>query len=285
MDEVPDAFDLELELERAELATLLDRAMALLPPDTRRVMLERYVEDSPRAEIALRLGLSEGAVAMKLQRGKLALRRLLATELRQEAAAYGLVDAAGDWQETRIWCPVCGRRRLLGRFSAERELQLDCEDCWGLPRSTFSRWGAAELFAGIRGFKPAFKRQLAQTHELLEGGVANRTVRCPGCGTDARLYVGLDRATVGWYFAGADCPRCGRVLEHVSVVQLALSLPEGRRYWRAHPRLRVLEPTRVIEAAGGPALVTGYESVTGGARLEAVFVQHSFRLIGVHGAA
>src|SRR5919199_2070817 len=54
-----DDVDVELELERSELATLLDRAMSLLPPDTRRVLVERYVEDLPEADIAGRLGLSE----------------------------------------------------------------------------------------------------------------------------------------------------------------------------------------------------------------------------------
>src|SRR5688572_30225603 len=86
---VPDEFDLEVELERAELVTLLDRAMALLPPDTRRVLYEQIVAESPLAETAQRLGLSEGAVAMRLHRGKLALRRILTTELHEDALAYG----------------------------------------------------------------------------------------------------------------------------------------------------------------------------------------------------
>src|SRR6266545_639830 len=41
--EVPDDFDLEVELERGELAALLDRAMGLLPPETRRVLYEQVV--------------------------------------------------------------------------------------------------------------------------------------------------------------------------------------------------------------------------------------------------
>ncbi|HEX2033959.1 MAG TPA: sigma-70 family RNA polymerase sigma factor [Chloroflexota bacterium] len=276
-------FDVEVELERRELAELLDRAMAGLPPETRRVLLERYVEAMPQAEVAARLGLSEGAVEARLHRGKLALRRALAGPLRDEAAAFGLfVPAAAAWQTTNIWCPTCGRRRLLGRFSDAGELQLDCVDCWGLPRSTFSRWGSAAQFQGIKGFKPAFKRQMAGIHERLKHGVTGRTARCPRCGGEAPLYTDLDRGTGGWYYAGADCPRCGRVLEHTSIVGLALALPQGRRFWRAHPKLRVLEPTRVVEAEGSPALVTGYESVDGGARLEAVFVRETFELIRVH---
>jgi hypothetical protein len=63
-------------------------------------------------------GLSEGAVAMRLHRGKLALRRVLATDLAQDAAAYGLIDEAmQEWQETRIWCSSCGQRRYMGAFN------------------------------------------------------------------------------------------------------------------------------------------------------------------------
>jgi RNA polymerase sigma-70 factor (ECF subfamily) len=116
LDRLPSNVDLQVELERSELATLLDRAMALLPPDSRRVLVECYLEEQPVARTALRLGLSEGAVAMRLHRGRLALRRILATDLREEAATYGIVDPEReDWQATRIWCPDCGERTLVPR--------------------------------------------------------------------------------------------------------------------------------------------------------------------------
>src|SRR5919202_6620496 len=126
-----DEFDVEVDLERHELAQLLDRALALLPAATRQVLIEGYVEESPQAEVAARLGLSEGAVAMRLRRGKLALRRMLATELAQEAAAYGLIDeAAQEWRETRIWCSNCGQRRFMGAFNQRTgDLVLKCPAC------------------------------------------------------------------------------------------------------------------------------------------------------------
>jgi RNA polymerase sigma factor (sigma-70 family) len=74
VDGLADELDVEVELERHELAQLLDRALALLPPVTRQIQIESYVEESPQAEVATRLRLSEGAVAMRLRRGKLALR-------------------------------------------------------------------------------------------------------------------------------------------------------------------------------------------------------------------
>ena len=42
-DAAPDDLDVEVELERAELAELLDRALGLLPARTRDVLVQRYV--------------------------------------------------------------------------------------------------------------------------------------------------------------------------------------------------------------------------------------------------
>ncbi len=116
--DIPDAFDLEVELERQELALLLDRALAQLPALTRTILIERYIHDAPQAEVAHQLQISEGAVEARIHRGKLTLRRLLTTELQEEAAALGLgIVLADDWQKTRLWCPSCGERYLQGRFS------------------------------------------------------------------------------------------------------------------------------------------------------------------------
>ncbi|MGH2551728.1 MAG: RNA polymerase sigma factor, partial [Thermomicrobiales bacterium] len=129
--EIADDFDLELELERADLAELLDRALGLLPSDTRDALVQRYVEERSQAEIADRLGFSEGAVAVRIHRGKVALKNALGTrELRPLAASFGLLPNHDDgWRETRIWCPVCGRLRLLGMIGASgTPLRLRCPD-------------------------------------------------------------------------------------------------------------------------------------------------------------
>src|SRR5690348_589690 len=102
IDELPaDQNDFIVDLERAELADLLDRALALLPAESRRVLVEKYIDELPLGEIAGRLGLSTGAVAVRLHRGRLALHRVLTTDLRQAADDYGLATPANDgWQET-----------------------------------------------------------------------------------------------------------------------------------------------------------------------------------------
>ena len=64
----------------------------------------------------------------------------------------------------------------------------------------------------------------------------------------------------------------------------ALELPAGLAFWRAHGRIRTL-PDRDVEAAGGPAIVSRFESATGSARLEVVFARDTLEVIGVHGAS
>ena len=63
------------------------------------------------------LGDNHGSLKKRVERGKLALKRVLTTDLRAEALSFGLIaSGAESWQETRNWCPGCGRHRLEGRF-------------------------------------------------------------------------------------------------------------------------------------------------------------------------
>jgi RNA polymerase sigma factor (sigma-70 family) len=282
-------FDVELELERDELARLLDRALALLPPATRAVLVQRYIEESPQAEVAARLGLTEGAVEARVHRGKLALKKVLTTELREEAFAHGVIQA-GDacWQETRIWCPDCGRRRLVGRFAEGRDLQLDCPDCLDGSRAVQVRsWVAeraegislAELFADIKGYKPALNRLMARSHDFYRHGIAGLTTRCLRCGGPAPLRTHSYRGF--GHEVQTDCPRCDQASGISTVNALALDTPEGRAFWRGHGRIRTL-PDREVKTAGASAIVSSFESVTGSARLEVVLARDNLEVIGVH---
>lgn len=280
---------LEVELEREELARLLDRALDLLPPATRAVLVERYIAESPQAEVAARLGLSEGAVAMRLSRGRLALRRLLATELRHEAAAFGLFDADADgWQETRIWCPECGRRRLVGRFAAGPEggeFLLRCPDCCTEPGVYVSNVDAdlvPTFLSGLKGYRAALSRMYAWTDGFYHAG-AGRPPTCPRCGHPATITPGMlpDVPASIRHVPGlnACCPACGwRACQ--GQVGLALALPEAQRFWREQRRIRVLPP-REEEVGGRPALVTSFERLGGGARLDVVTRRDTLAVVTV----
>lgn len=280
-ERIADDFDLEVELDRGELANLLDRAMALLPPETRQVLVERYVEESPQAETALRLGLSEGAVAMRLHRGKLALRRALLTDLREEAVAYGIAEPEGDgWRGTRIWCTFCGQHRLEGHFSEGRKvLRLRCAVCgyWSDSHQSVAtnfRWD------DVKGFRASLNRIVEWHRRNHLPGLLVGTSPCPFCTRPIPLRIEpIDNARFRRFELSTRCA-CGGIAREPHD-WLVLCVPEAQRFWRAHQRIR-LAATCFVEADGHPALVTTYESVADRARLDVVAAAETLRVLAVH---
>ncbi|HEX5417656.1 MAG TPA: sigma-70 family RNA polymerase sigma factor, partial [Chloroflexota bacterium] len=228
--EPADAFDLEVELDRQELASLLDRAMALLPGETRDLLVERFVRESPLAETAQRLGLSEGAVTMRLRRGKLALRRVLVNAFPEGLETYG-VDPGEEgqaWKATRIWCPTCGQRRLEGLFI--RDLGVFCLDCPACGPLNTSR--CVSLFAQATGHRSALLRLLEWTDQFYKYSFDHATIPCDECGTVLVLRKDVSGAEprVSYY-----CHRCQSGTWNGQCSNL-LSLPETRQFWKEHPR-------------------------------------------------
>jgi RNA polymerase sigma-70 factor (ECF subfamily) len=295
-DFVPDmiadgAGDLTVELEQDELADLLDKALALLPPETRAALVARYIEEIPQAEIAARLGVSEGAVAVRLHRGKLTLRRLLTAQFPEHTAAYGLIDPAGDAQETRIWCPECGRHRLVkhrGTAPHEGDYVLRCPQCHAEPNVYFSNPAGADIraiFGDVRGEKPRLTRIQTWVQEYYRDALTHGVAPCIGCGRLMPLRFGFPpdgppslRDVPGLHI---HCTACGRVVAQ-GLHGLVLSLPDGQRFWRAHQRIRLL-PDAEIEAGGVPARVVTMESLASGGRYTVVAARESYCIISVNG--
>jgi len=288
--------DVELELDREGLARLLDRALALLPPLTRRVLIESYIEETPQAEVAARLGVSEDAVAMRLQRGRLTLRRVLAGDLGDlgdEAAAYGLViPGSTRWQETRIWCPRCGVQRLVGLFdtaSAEPEVTLRCPGCCVEPGLHISHARGADILGSVKGFKPALSRIESWAHRFYQPGLVRGAITCPYCSHISPLLSHLPASddvppsVQGARGAYVRCHGCG-ILCWSLLRGLALCTPEARRFWRDHPRIRTL-PEREVEAGanGRPVLITRFEDVTGAASLAVIADRETYEVIRIDG--
>jgi len=284
--------DVEGILERGELAALLSRALALLPLDTREVLVERYLRDSSHTEVAARLGLSEAAVRKRAERGRSALKRLLATSVRPEDLAYGpVVGPADTWQETQLWCPGCGRRKLEGRFRPEDgELLLRCPTC-SLPDAHYINAHLGDRLRDLRTYKPALSRVLASIHEMFHVLLVNGAGLCWRCGDRLPIRRGIPPgpplAGERWGFPGEEsiymwCPRC-EIGDLETWHSLTLSLPEARRFWREHPRMRFL-PERAVEVEGCPAVLTGFESLTGSARLEVVSLRDTLQVVRIKGA-
>lgn len=286
LDDLPGAADEPgITLERGELADLLDRALALLPGATRRLLLESYVYERPQSDLAARLGMSEGALRVRLHRGRLALRRVLAGELHDESVALGLaLPASPEWQESRIWCPFCGRRRLLMRI--DRATGAYAFRCAGTCQPQVSVVGSAcnpALLAQVSSPKSILAR-----HCLFLAGEYRRMIRagsdtCGRCGREVAIQRWQDGDPPFPFRQGiyAICSACGP-LDSASAWHLTLDTPEAILFWRRNPRIRAL-PVTEIELAGRPALVTGYESLESAARLEIVSARDTWETLRVAG--
>jgi RNA polymerase sigma-70 factor (ECF subfamily) len=267
---------------RPEVDATLEKALATLPPVTRVALIGSYVDETPQAELAARLGLSEGALRVRLHRGKLALREAL--------THVSASETQDGWQETRIWCPFCGRRRL--KRWVENGSDAYAFRCSGPCVFGQDMIGSASTPPpGAQGLTSS--KSLLARHCLNLGVVYRRALAsrhgscCMRCGSD--LVVGQwlpgdalpDGASP--YEMYMRCPTCD-LLDGGSPWHLSLDTPEAQRFWRRHPRMRAL-PTREVEAAGRPALVIGYESVASGERLEIVADRATYQTLRVYGEA
>ncbi|HEX3269868.1 MAG TPA: RNA polymerase sigma factor [Ktedonobacterales bacterium] len=269
-------------VERPEVSATLKKALATLPVATRVALIGSYVDETPQAELAARLGLSEGALRVRLHRGKLALREAL--------APADTASAQDGWQETRIWCPFCGRRRLKRWVDSESDAYSfrcsgPCVSGRGMIGSAYAPPPGAQ---GLTNSKSLLARHCLNLGILYRKALTSgRGSNCMRCGSD--LVVGQwlpgdalpDRASP--YEMFVRCPTCD-LLDSGSPWHLSLDTPEAQRFWRRHPRMRAL-PTQEVETAGRPALVIGYESVTGNERLEIVADRATFETLHVYGEA
>ena len=297
-DLLTDELDVEIELERQELIELLDRALALLPAETRAILVKRYVEESPLAVVAAELGMNVSAVAMRLQRGKLALRRVLTSELRQEIAPYAFPSSsAGTWEQTPLWCHLCGQHRLLGiRNPDEGKLLLKCPGCTPGADEILS-YNELPLLKGISGFKPLMTRLRNWCSPYYWTGLRDGVSACVGCGRtlpvriirveDMPDWVRENDYTARWTcqpgerLVAIPCEHC--LASSTTVLEsLVLGLPEGLRFQQAHPRMRTL-PNQEVECAGRRAIVSRFESVTGSAGLAVVSDYETYRTLRIDG--
>src|SRR5260370_42182117 len=82
---------------------------------------------------------------------------MLTREVRDELTAYHMsAGSAAGWEETRLWCSVCGRRRLLGPYGVRGgELWLRCPDCCVGSNDYYSYTPDREILGGGRGYQRA----------------------------------------------------------------------------------------------------------------------------------
>jgi hypothetical protein len=230
----------------------------------------------------------------RLHRGRLALRRALAVDLRADALAAGILPKeTSSWHKTRIWCPFCGRYPLeasIDRTSGAYSYRCagDCTPGSGLVGVAYD----APLLDKVSSPKTILTRHNLASYtgyrQTLAAARAGEAAVCPRCGGEAAMRQTLPdtpdnaRPTPLFLFGVyLDCPRCGP-MSHASPWHLTLHTPNAVRFWQRHPRIRAL-PTHESTVDGRAALVTGFESVQDSARIEIVSARDSYEVLRVFG--
>lgn len=286
-DAITDDYDIELELERKELLELLDRALALLPPETRTVLIERYVKESSLNEIAARLHLNLGTVAMRIQRGKLAFQKVLTNEMHQEMEPYLLPATTIKPEQTRIWCPICGQRQLTGYVNRKvGMLHLNCPLCAPGELSWYINI-PTKLIGDVKGYGRAFSRTLDWIDQFQQHYHVGQMVPCCLCGNVTLLQESLQgslqvapwwhRPIFGWYY---HCDACNDTF-NILVEGIVMALPEIRQFYKEHNRTRQ-QSTKEIEVDGRAALLTTIESVTNNAQISVVLAHDTYAALKIY---
>ncbi len=281
--------DLAENLTKQDLSNLLDRALAYLHPSTRQGLILRYIADLPLHDVAAHLGLSVGTAEVRLHRARKELREVLRGALREEAESFDIqLDLADRGsvngrirQETRIWCPLCGKRHLEAEIDwTTGESHYWCPTCGHLA-------GACrfDLLSGVSSYKPILSRLLRYLTTYYMRGLEAGEVAC-GCGRRARVEVQqpgeASEELHGQPELFIRCTTCGTI-DVTTVSRLTLDRPEIQRFWQTHPRMRLL-PAQALEMQGIPALLIPIESVADGARMEIVWARSSLQVLAVCGS-
>ena len=227
----PLSIDPDEDLVHQDMQTLLDRALGHLSDSTRELIELCYLAKQPQREVALRLGMSIGALELKLYRARRQLGQLLRGEMRTDAQEFGLLpneDESMGWQETRYWCWLCGQQRLRVTFetmsSGGSNLRLRCPACSRQHDIDITNTGDAVVLNDPHTFRPALKRVLQIFGNFYDKAIHEQ--RCAICQASLQLHLidgntgnatihplkGLQRN----FYIHVECPNCGLFLSDLA---------------------------------------------------------------------
>ena len=264
----PAAIDPAEELSQRDLATLLDRAMEYLSPDARKLLELCYLAEIPQREVALQLGLTIGALELRLHRARKQLRQVLNGELHADAESFGLAldpMQVQGWRETRQWCWLCGKHRMIGLFetlpNGRVALRLRCPACFNRYGFDVINSGGLVSMEGFRSFRPAIKRLYQKIGErfwipLTKGA-------CFQCNGPA-LFSIIDSSDVSFpvppdhYWVRTACSKCG--ISTTDIATVIVSYPIVTRFLLQHERC-ISEPHQLLENEGRPVMCARFTDV------------------------
>jgi RNA polymerase sigma-70 factor (ECF subfamily) len=301
-------------LIRQDMALLLDRALGSLSRDARQVVELCYLLEVSQREVAGRLGLSLSALEARLHRARRQLRQVLNGPLRSEAEAFDVLldwERTGDWHDTRVWCTLCGRRRLMGMFLPQPDgsvnLHMQCPACernYGLSDVHNSNVHSRGLIRldGLQSFRPAWKRTMQGMTQRFRRALLADERPCPYCGAHASLQV-IEKSQLAQIEVGGvdlpaglarhpyqfwvwwKCPRelCGSstgVGVFAASDQVYWSHARTQAFMREHPRW-VSDPELLVEYAGHPAIRFQMADVASAARLTVLAHRQTLDILAV----
>jgi RNA polymerase sigma factor (sigma-70 family) len=282
----PAAIDPAEELSRQDLATLLDRAMEHLSPDTRKLLEMCYLAEMPQREAALQLGLTIGALELRLHRARKQLRQVLSGELRADAESFGLaldpLQVQG-WRQTRQWCWLCGNHRVIGLFETQPNgrvhLRLRCPACFTRYGYDVITSGGLVSMEGLSSFRPAIKRLYQKIGERFWIPLAKGT--CFQCHGPALVSI-IDSSEVSFpvppdhYWVRTACAQCG--ISTTDIATVFMSHPIVTRFLLQHDRC-ITEPYQFLEHDGRPVIRARLTDVTSAEQLTVLLDAQTLHLL------
>ncbi len=258
--------DLDIELERNEIAALLHDLLDRLPKETRDILLHMYINELPQAAIAESLGLHEKAVEGRLFRGKRILRDQLLMFRADAAVELGIVTESNTWQQTVHWCPRCGDQQLLARWSDKGTLRFECPSCLDGARTEV--YVGDEIQSRTLNRRPTYSRVMK--FFSLQSDACVRTnpslpVTCPACDSTMRYMVQRFNEPLA-FEAAFFCNSCDAYFRFENLLECGIDAKAGVAFRLQHPRVAASPPT-LINYQGMEAIQVRWIARDGSAEL------------------